>query len=466
MEDGASKIGVRVSTIIALGIAQLHLCMESINMENRAYLWFSTALLVLLGVSIALTGSAAAQSTGFVDVEADNLAGNGTPDDPYVITNASELQAMEDDLHAHYELGSDVNASNTAQWNDGRGFDPVGPGYDTAFHGTFDGTGHIIKGLTVDRSDDTRVGLFGVVEEGGRIRDLSVVSIDINGDFYSGGIVGSNDGTVISSSVTGTVAGSNNVGGLAGSNAGFLNTSHTNVSVTGGAQVGGLVGANFDHVVYKSYAMGPVDGSSRVGGLVGSNYRTITSSYATGPVTGDSKIGGLVGYNENDGDKTIITTSYATGTVRGTNAVGGLVGDNNASVSDSYWDTEATGQSTSPGGAVGLTTAKMTGTTARNSMSALDFEATWDVVTSPDGYPTLVRQDEPTDTPPEDSPEVPSGLNGEITTEQYTAVLDGDKELTAGGISAAVNQWATMGVVNGVDIGAKELSALINYWAV
>ena len=76
-----------------------------------------------------------------------------------------------------------------------------------------------------------------------------------------------------------------------------------------------------------------------------------------------------------------------------------------------------------------------------------------------------MQQDEPIDTPPEDSPEVPSELNGEITTEQYTAVLDGDKELTAGGISAAVNQWATMGVVNGVDIGAKELSALINYWA-
>ena len=61
--------------------------------------------------------------------------------------------------------------------------------------------------------------------------------------------------------------------------------------------------------------------------------------------------------------------------------------------------------------------------------------------------------------------EMPAELSGEITAEQYTAVLDGDDELTAGGISSAVNQWATTGTVNGVDIGAGELSALVNYWA-
>ena len=61
--------------------------------------------------------------------------------------------------------------------------------------------------------------------------------------------------------------------------------------------------------------------------------------------------------------------------------------------------------------------------------------------------------------------EMPAELSGEITAEQYTAVLDGDDELTAGGISRAVNQWATTGTVNGVDIGAGDLSALVNYWA-
>ena len=76
-----------------------------------------------------------------------------------------------------------------------------------------------------------------------------------------------------------------------------------------------------------------------------------------------------------------------------------------------------------------------------------------------------IKASEDDNQPPQDSPEVPSELDGEITTEQYTAVLDGDDELNAGSLSSAVNQWATTGAVNGVNIGAGELSALVNYWA-
>ena len=61
--------------------------------------------------------------------------------------------------------------------------------------------------------------------------------------------------------------------------------------------------------------------------------------------------------------------------------------------------------------------------------------------------------------------QVPSELDGEITAEQYTAVLDGGDTLNAGNLSSAVNQWATTGTVNGAEIGAGELSSLVNYWA-
>ena len=64
-----------------------------------------------------------------------------------------------------------------------------------------------------------------------------------------------------------------------------------------------------------------------------------------------------------------------------------------------------------------------------------------------------------------DPSEIPAELEGDVTPEQYTAVLDGDDELNAGSISAAINQWATTGKVSGVDIGASELSSLVNYWA-
>ena len=50
--------------------------------------------------------------------------------------------------------------------------------------------------------------------------------------------------------------------------------------------------------------------------------------------------------------------SYTTGSVTGSLNVGGLVGPNDGSVTDSLWDTETSGQSTSAGG-TGKTTAEM-----------------------------------------------------------------------------------------------------------
>jgi len=50
----------------------------------------------------------AATHGGFIDVDPDNLSGSGTAEDPYIITNASELQAMEDDFGAVYRLGAEI----------------------------------------------------------------------------------------------------------------------------------------------------------------------------------------------------------------------------------------------------------------------------------------------------------------------------------------------------------------------
>lgn len=63
------------------------------------------------------------------------------------------------------------------------------------------------------------------------------------------------------------------------------------------------------------------------------------------------------------------------------------------------------------------------------------------------------------------STQLPTQLQGDVTTAQYTAVLSGDKSLSAGNLADAINQWKAQGSVDGVDIGAGELSSLINYWA-
>jgi len=81
-------------------------------------------------------------------------SGSGTEADPYVITNASELQAMNDDLGASYVLGNDIDASSIAN------FDPIGE-FQNEFTGSFDGDGYTISGLTINRPEEERVGLFG-----------------------------------------------------------------------------------------------------------------------------------------------------------------------------------------------------------------------------------------------------------------------------------------------------------------
>ena len=69
--------------------------------------------------------------------------GSGSVDDPYVISNVEELQAIQDDLAAHYVLGNDIDASGTALWNNGSGFAPIGPPADP-FTGVLDGRGHAV----------------------------------------------------------------------------------------------------------------------------------------------------------------------------------------------------------------------------------------------------------------------------------------------------------------------------------
>jgi hypothetical protein len=203
----------------------------------------------------------------------------------------------------------------------------------------------------------------------------------VAGERDVGGLVGSNYGTVSNSYSIDSVTGEWDVGSLVGSNYGTVSNSHSTGSVTGNYYIGGLVGGN-DGTVSNSHSTGNVTGNYYVGGLVGSNSGTVSNSYSTGSVTGSSIVSGLVGINGWDGT---VSNSYSTGSVAGNYYVGSLVGVNFGTVSNSYsrgnvtgheyvgglvgvnwggtasnsfWDTETSGQATSTGG-TGKTTAEM-----------------------------------------------------------------------------------------------------------
>jgi hypothetical protein len=130
-------------------------------------------------------------------------------------------------------LGSNIDASVTSTWNSGAGFLPVGNA-NTPFTGTFDGLGHTISGLRINQplSNGDGIGLFGTVALGASVRNTGV-SGSITGDYYVGGLVGYNNGTITNSYATATVVSDNYGGGLVGYNKGTISSSYANGSVTG-----------------------------------------------------------------------------------------------------------------------------------------------------------------------------------------------------------------------------------------
>ena len=254
------------------------------------------------------------------------------------------MQAIDSgDLGAYYQLTQSFSCSGIVN------FDPIGDS-GAPFTGNFDGQGFTISGLTINRSGEDYVGLFGYTGSGASISNVGLTGININGRFNTGGLVGKSidGGSITNSYSTGSVDGGWYVGGLVGFSTISIANSYSTASVTGiNGNIGGLIGYS-NAPVTTSYSTGNVDGdNSPNGGLIGYNNAPVTNSYSTGNVNGSDSTGGLIGFN-----KSTVTNTYSTGNVDGGWYVGGLVGDNYSVVSNSYSTGSVTGIAT-VGGLVG-----------------------------------------------------------------------------------------------------------------
>ena len=206
-----------------------------------------------------------------------------------------------------------------------RAWTPIG-NEEFQFYGTFDGDGHTVSGLYFNNPEQDDVGLFGYTASDATVQNVGVIDSYFNGDWYVGGVVGSNYGNVENCYNTGTVSGESQVGGVIGDNhvwgTGTVQSCYNAGDVSGTSQVGGVVGNN-SRTVENCYNTGMVSGNIDVGGVVATNDGTVQSSYNTGTVSGERQVGGVVGLH-------ILGTvqdSYNTGEVSGTSDVGGVVGE-------------------------------------------------------------------------------------------------------------------------------------------
>ncbi len=313
----------------------------------------------------------------------------------------------------YYQLMNNIDASDTANWNDAgtdtsvlEGFRPIGTG-SLPFRGVFNGNGKKITGLSINRPNAEKVGLFGVAgywgdTVGGRILNLTLENSSVTGRSIVGNLVGDLYGKAQNCSASGSVTGGYGVGGLAGecSSDGLIHASSASGSVTGTSSVGGLVGGNYNGTVTQSSASGSVTGSVDTGGLVGDNNSSITNCFASSTVTGNSTAGGLVGYNHYGS----ILNSFATGTVTGDRSVGGLVGSTYSSTIENCFATGAATGFANVGGIVGgngdllvrcFATGAVTGKVGVGGVAGYNYgtvtDCYWDVETT--GQTTSVGSD-------------------------------------------------------------------------
>lgn len=226
-------------------------------------------------------------------------SGAGSPDDPYRIQTCEQLQEINDAPSSNFVLMNNIDCSDTATWNNGKGFDPI-----KDFSSTFDGRNFEIQNLYINRPDELSVGLFSTTINSAVLKNVKLTKdpqyserIDIQGGLK--------------------------VGALIGRGIGFSITHvHTELSVKAIQQ-----------------AENNPDSLAEVGGLVGySNFQYYQWNSSTGKVSlnlepsgiASISLGGLIGSQENfDAGTTFIQDSYSTAIIQGPDSnstIGGVCG--------------------------------------------------------------------------------------------------------------------------------------------
>lgn len=232
--------------------------------------------------------------------------GRGSPEDPYLIYSAEQMQAIGANLNdwdKHFKLMGDINLM-AYDGLDGRPpFNLIGNSW-LYFTGSFDGNGKTISNFRYQIRANF-IGLFRhVYGPEAEIKHLILKDsvVEAQEGYYVGSLVGLllEGATLIGCHVeNGEVRGQGCLGGLVGCNShGIVTNCHCHVTVTGYSRLGGLAGRNVYGMISNCTGSGQVTASGVVGGLVGINgHRTASDSGSSGLVPGQPGVGSLVGSN-------------------------------------------------------------------------------------------------------------------------------------------------------------------------
>lgn len=255
--------------------------------------------------------------------EIEFAGGTGTEEDPYLVVNAEQLNAVRYNFDAYYKQMSDISLAGYSNWV------PInGDGY-----GGYDGNGYCISDLTITEppaGDSGRyIGLFGN-GLGKTLKNIILENININiidNDDTNiaciGGIVGSYNNTmeplinchVLSGKISWINKGESlnsgmNIGGISGYDSiGILKcTNSANIIVEGtGISCGGIVGSEYEDLSF-CVNRGSINviskGKMNCGGVIGYSSGIILDCCVNfGEIAGcalgydyERGVGGIIGY--------------------------------------------------------------------------------------------------------------------------------------------------------------------------
>jgi hypothetical protein len=285
-------------------------------------------------------------------------SGSGSSTDPFIITSGDELNQVRNFLNKSNVYFKMLNDIDLTQWlaenNPTQGWSPIGNSSTNAFSGNFNGNNCKIIGLRISRSTTDYVGLFGYLNSGVNIHDLTLNQCDVSGQNYSGVLSGYVNGQAQFThiSIQGQLKGNNNSGTLIGYYAHSGQSVISNITiqgnVTGNDYTGNLIGydSGFGQLAIKKITIqGNVKGNNYVG-ILGGLFNLYFDSYSgnnqfstiidhvnlKGSVIGNSYVGGVAGsiqtsMKEFDSSATTsISNLNVEGTVSGQAQTGGIVG--------------------------------------------------------------------------------------------------------------------------------------------
>ena len=254
-----------------------------------------------MGMLLAMMQGAWAQGSGDVSSELT----------PIVISSIADLNQLSLNVRAGYfegyegkyiELKSDLDFSEVDLFDTDdddepdSNFWPIGYSNErenSPFRGIFNGGGHTISGIRVNRPKDDYIGLFGLIE-GATIKELRIENCTFVGNTCVGAVVGLSNTRIEGSEPNDAAKGVDSSDELSENNVGpspcFLSDCYVakNVSVKAQSIAGGIFGYAYWTTASNCVSAASVEADSQMGGIGGqmdsdaASYLELTDCYYTG----------------------------------------------------------------------------------------------------------------------------------------------------------------------------------------